>query len=47
MHCEQKVCYTCEKGFNTDDDNEKYYQVRDHYHYTGKYREKLLMISAI
>ena len=28
-----------EKGFSTDDDgNKKYQKVRDHYHYTGKYR---------
>ena len=39
----QKVCYTCEKEFSTDDDNEialnkKYQKVRDHCHYTGKFR---------
>ena len=33
----QKVCYICKKGFSTDDDNQKY-EVRDHCHYTGKYR---------
>ena len=37
-HCEQKVCYICKKGFNTDDDNKKYHKVRDHCHYAGKYR---------
>ena len=26
------------KGFSTDDSNKKYLKVRDHYHYTGKYR---------
>ena len=25
-------------GFSTDDDNTKYHKVRDHCHYTGKYR---------
>ena len=38
IHREQKVCYICKKGFSTDDDNKKYHKVRDHYHYTGKYR---------
>ena len=38
IHLEQKVCYICEKGFSTDDDNKKYVKVRDHCHYTGKYR---------
>ena len=31
----QKVCYICEKKFNTD---KKYWKVRDHCHYTGKFR---------
>ena len=39
----QKVCYVCKKQFNTDDDdddddNKQYHKVRDHYHYTGKFR---------
>ena len=38
----QKVCYICEKKF-CDDKNKKseydlYYKVRDHCHYTGKFR---------
>ena len=37
-HNEQKICYICKKGFNTDDDNKKYHKVRDPYHFTGKYR---------
>ena len=38
-HREQKVCYICKKGFSTDDDNnKKYFKVRDHCYYTGKYR---------
>ena len=31
-------CYICKKKFSTDDKNKKYYKVRDHCHYTGKYR---------
>ena len=38
IHCEQKVCYIYKKEFSTDDDNKKYHKVRDHCHYTGKYR---------
>ena len=38
IHLEQKVCYKCKKGFSTDDDNKKYHKVRNHSHYTGKYR---------
>ena len=34
----QKVCYICKKRFSNDDDNKKYHKVRDHCHYTGKYR---------
>ena len=36
-HIKQEVCYICKKGFSTDDNNKKY-KVRDHCHYTGKYR---------
>ena len=32
----QKICYVCKKEFNIND--EKKYKVRDHCHYTGKYR---------
>ena len=38
IHGEQKVCYICKKGFSTDDDIKKYFKVRDHCHFTGKYR---------
>ena len=38
MNGKQKVCYICTKEFSTDDSNEKYNKVEDHYHYTGKYR---------
>ena len=38
----QGVCYICEKEFCTDKNNKKefksYCKVRDHCHYTGKYR---------
>ena len=39
----QKVSDICKKGFSTDDNNgiafnEKYHKVRNHCHYTGKYR---------
>ena len=32
----QKICYICKKEFDTND--KKYYKVKDHCHYTGKYR---------
>ena len=38
LHRKQKVCYICKKRFSTDSDNKKYHKVRDHCHYTGKYR---------
>ena len=38
QHSEQKVCYICKKEFNTDYSDKKHYKVRDHCHYTGKYR---------
>ena len=38
MRNKQKVCYICKKRFSTDDNNKKYHNVRDHCHYTGKYR---------
>ena len=34
----KKVCHICKKRFSTDDNNKKYNKVRDHCHYTGKYR---------
>ena len=47
MHNEQKVCYICKKGFTTGDDNKKYHKVRDHCHYTGKYRGAAHSISNL
>ena len=38
MHNKQKVCYICKKRFSTDNENRKYHKVKDHCHYTGKYR---------
>ena len=35
-HNNQKVCYICKKTFDTND--KKNYKVRNHCHYTGKYR---------
>ena len=36
IHNKQKVCYICKKEF--DNNNKKQQKVRDHCHYTGKYR---------
>ena len=38
MHNKQKVGYICKKRFSTDNNNKKYHKVKDHRHYTGKYR---------
>ena len=38
LHRKQKIFYICKKRFSTDDNNKKYYKVRDHCFYTGKYR---------
>ena len=38
MHNEQRVCYICKKRFSTDDKNKNHHKVKDHCHYTGKYR---------
>ena len=35
-HNKQKICYICKKELNNND--KKNYKVRDHCHYTGKYR---------
>ena len=44
-HNKQKICYICKKEFNNNDtagpsslERKKDYKVRDHCHYTGKYR---------
>ena len=33
---DQEICYICKKEFDKSD--KKHCKVRDHYHYTGKYR---------
>ena len=38
IHRMQKVCDICKKGFSTDNDNKKYFKVKDNCHFTGKYR---------
>ena len=35
---DQKVCYICKKEFDNNDNDKKQQKVRDHCHYTGKYR---------
>ena len=35
-HNKQKICYICKREFNNNE--KKNYKVRDHCHYTGKYR---------
>ena len=37
-HIKQKISYICKKRFSTDNNNKKYHKVKDHYHYTEKYR---------
>ena len=44
-HNKQKICYICKKEFNNNDtagpsslERKKNYKVRDHCHYTGKYK---------
>ena len=37
-HNKQKVCYICKKEFDTGDNDKKHHNVRDHCHYTRKYR---------
>ena len=34
----KKKSYICKKRFSTDNNNKKYHKVKDHCHYTGKYR---------
>ena len=42
FYIKQKVCYICKNAFNTDKSDKNafklYHKVRDHCHYTGKYR---------
>ena len=34
----QKVCHTCKKEFNTVKNDKNAFEVRNHCHYTGKFR---------
>ena len=34
----KKFCYICKERFSTNDNNKKYYKLRDHCDYMGKYR---------
>ena len=34
----QEICHTCQQEFCADEKNKKMQKVRDHCHYTGKYR---------
>ena len=34
----KKICYICEKEFSTNNKDKKYHKVRDHCHFTRKYR---------
>ena len=43
----QKVCHIFKKGFSTDDDNKKYHKVRDHCHYTRKYRKTVHSVCSL
>ena len=38
-HRIQRRCYICKKRFSTDNNNKKYHKVKDHCHYTGKYKD--------
>ena len=38
IHRRQKKCYISKKRFSTDNSNKKYHKIKDHCHYTGKYR---------
>ena len=44
-HNKQKTCYICEKEFDIKD--KKHHKVRDHCHYTGKYRGAAHMICNL
>ena len=38
IHNMQKVCYISKRIFSTEYSNKKYHKIKDHCHYTGKYR---------
>ena len=43
----QKVCHICKKEFSTDKNDKKHHKVRDHCHYTGKFRGAAHSISSL
>ena len=43
---EQKVCNICKKGFSTDNDK-KHHKIRDHCHYTGKFKASAQSICKL
>ena len=47
----KKYCHICKKGFWIDKENKSkydlYHKVRDHCHYTGKFRGELLITFVI
>ena len=43
---EQKVCNICKKGFSIDNDKKRH-KVKDHCHYTGKFRRAALDILIV
>ena len=47
---EYEVCYICTEKFCTDEDDENYRnrkKIKDHYHYTGKFRGATHSISNL
>ena len=43
----QKACDICKKEFSTDNNNKKYYKVKDYYHHTRKYRGAALKVCNL
>ena len=47
LYHKQKACHIYKKEFSTDDNDKKYYKVRDHCHYTRKYRSAALSVFIL
>ena len=43
----KKICYIYKIGFSTDDDNNNYNEVRDHYQYKRKYRVMIIWVMIM
>ena len=43
----KKFCYICKERFSTNGNNKKYYKVRDHCDYSGKYRRPVYDICSL